>query len=935
MPDNGEGNGGGSHELDFASRINTMGGYYNIMDSAINAALITVMSGKSLNINRKALLYIVMFASVSEIKDFIRWFLGRIRENGYGYVTDFYRYIQTGEFKRNFIQMVKTFKYLISMKYLKRRIETPLTLCQEKEAEIFDCVKPTTLHIGDNHQVLDAILSYIDADPSRGSYMYKIIKTATTNLQDRIDKILIYNIRLTFQNIKVSFKTSVFAEYTSTKDKKVDSLDNTNRMIMTRTYKEDNDEIELFEPDIVSKRVAFTTLAHLIDNAQISELLRSHRDKFEHIAKNLGEFEPVTKFAEMSCKQKNVSPQTMIRSFDYVYSDCYENKNANFLLAELLVLLYYGNFDVRFTEDEIYLDKLSMSILYKTLRSWDMTKCEFSSTFASSHEQKIETLIKQYKQTFDAEFSKITKFDPSNVKIKPDVTFDLNVCVLADKSQSDTCKKPLPDLPQTNDDDEAGDYTEKKTNKFCCEDDQDIVPETEITRDVVKMWNTHLYDTIIKSYMDKKVNAHNVTVYTLKIGEHIEEKEVPNPDYLAYMHKKDMFESMSVGKRGVSSGKKQDSDTEKKRDDEHDDHISLAANFMMGMGLHNVPPQTIKKKIVKPVVIATKEGTVMKRLDTLYLRKQDNTRLCTILKNFSECSEIFDDLCISKKLGIMLYGVPGTGKSSTIVAIATYLNYDIYYISLNGVNKNSQLKMLFDHVAKNCSKRGLMVFEDIDAQTDVVHKRTTMIRTETDGEQIIKIKTESLDEASLSVYGADNKKNDDLDLSFFLNNLDGTLSQQDMAYVMTTNHLEKLDPALYRKGRIHAMIHLKKCDRFQISCIFAKIFKKSIDEDVLEKIPENIYTPAEVIQHFLENIHNIDMTDQQIVNGLDETKNEFAEKNALLEQNIKQGIVQGILPMGIKSCSPSDSQDQTSKTDDPVTEKPESMENNDAMNDSR
>jgi broad-specificity NMP kinase len=422
--------------------------------------------------------------------------------------------------------------------------------------------------------------------------------------------------------------------------------------------------------------------------------------------------------------------------------------------------------------------------------------------------------------------------------------------------------------------------------------------------DTVKYWNTYLYESIIKKYVDKKVNVHNVTVYTLKINEQVEEIEVPNPDYQAYIHKKEMFDQI-INKHPETAGNATDtksdehpendankSDTDKKKKRSHIHHSG--ADFMIGMGLHNVPPQTIKKKNIKYVVSSNKEGTVLKRLDTLYLRKTDSIRLHTILKNFSEHTNIYEDLCISKKLGIMLYGVPGTGKSSAIMAIATHLNYDIYYVSLNGVNKNSQLKLIFDFVAKNCSKRGLMVFEDIDAQTNVVHKRTIVVQKECKEGYDTQIISESLDESDLSVHSMDSKKNDDLDLSFFLNMLDGTLSQQDMVYVMTTNHLERLDPALYRKGRIHAMIHLKKCDQYQISCIFEKIFKKQIDSEVLAKIPEDVYTPAEVIQHFLENIHNIDMSDQEIIDGMAESQSEYNEKSAMIEANIRKGLISGV-----------------------------------------
>ncbi len=82
-----------------------------------------------------------------------------------------------------------------------------------------------------------------------------------------------------------------------------------------------------------------------------------------------------------------------------------------------------------------------------------------------------------------------------------------------------------------------------------------------------------------------------------------------------------------------------------------------------------------------------------------------------------------------------------------------------------------------------------------------------------------------------------------------------------MVYIMTTNHIDRIDPALYRKGGIHVIIQPKKCDRHQIANIFEKIMKQKINYDVLETIHGDTFTPAEIIQHLMENINNIDMTD--------------------------------------------------------------------------
>src|SRR5207253_2545101 len=57
-------------------------------------------------------------------------------------------------------------------------------------------VQKTVLKINNNYQVLDAVLSHIDENPNNGSYKYKIIKTETINLHERIDKVLIYDINV-------------------------------------------------------------------------------------------------------------------------------------------------------------------------------------------------------------------------------------------------------------------------------------------------------------------------------------------------------------------------------------------------------------------------------------------------------------------------------------------------------------------------------------------------------------------------------------------------------------------------------------------------------------------------------------------------------------------------------------------------------------------
>jgi ATP-dependent 26S proteasome regulatory subunit len=232
-----------------------------------------------------------------------------------------------------------------------------------------------------------------------------------------------------------------------------------------------------------------------------------------------------------------------------------------------------------------------------------------------------------------------------------------------------------------------------------------------------------------------------------------------------------------------------------------------------------------------------------KNINTLYLRQKDYEVLLNTLNNYKN-NDIFEEFGIPKKLGILLHGVPGTGKTSTILAIGTFLNLDIYYLSLKEVKTNRDLKRLFDKVSKDSIKKGMIILEDIDAMIDIVKKRD---------------KIDSLDKNELLML------DDKLTLEFMLNILDGTLCNDNNIFVITTNHKELLDPALYRKGRIDVDIEFKKCDHYQIKNIFNRIIKREIDNDILNKIETDKYTPAEIIFRCLECFYNKDSYDDKYI----------------------------------------------------------------------
>ncbi|OEL22622.1 AAA-ATPase [Dichanthelium oligosanthes] len=162
------------------------------------------------------------------------------------------------------------------------------------------------------------------------------------------------------------------------------------------------------------------------------------------------------------------------------------------------------------------------------------------------------------------------------------------------------------------------------------------------------------------------------------------------------------------------------------------------------------------------------------------------------------------------KRGYLLYGPPGTGKSTMIAAMANYLDYDVYDIELTSVRTNTDLRKLFIET----TSKSIIVIEDIDCSLDLTGKRKKKKKAEAaeeskDGEK----KDGAETSASKEEERDDDKSSSKVTLSGVLNFIDGLWSAcgGERIIVFTTNHVEKLDPALIRRGRMDKHIEMSYC----------------------------------------------------------------------------------------------------------------------------
>ncbi len=165
-------------------------------------------------------------------------------------------------------------------------------------------------------------------------------------------------------------------------------------------------------------------------------------------------------------------------------------------------------------------------------------------------------------------------------------------------------------------------------------------------------------------------------------------------------------------------------------------------------------------------------------LDTVFVDKAIKDRLVERFTWFLGAEEWHTSRGIPWKLGIVLHGPPGTDKTSLIHALASDFGFDIKYIkSLQGLGE----------AFRTGGRNDLFVIEDIDTIAGSLRREA---RREDGGEAA----GEALSRGSA--------------LHEILNSMDGMQTPDGIKFIVTTNHIGRLDPAIVRPGRIDDVIEV-------------------------------------------------------------------------------------------------------------------------------
>ncbi|KAI3979072.1 hypothetical protein MKX01_016247 [Papaver californicum] len=278
------------------------------------------------------------------------------------------------------------------------------------------------------------------------------------------------------------------------------------------------------------------------------------------------------------------------------------------------------------------------------------------------------------------------------------------------------------------------------------------------------------------------------------------------------------------------------------------------------------------------------------------------------LKKFVSRKEFYTRVGKAWKRGYLLYGPPGTGKTSLIAAIANYLGFDIYDLELTSVRNNQDLRELLI----STSSKSIIVVEDIDCSLDLENR-------ESNNKQGAGGDSES-DTDKNTKNGVSN-----VSLSGLLNFVDGLWSPcaGERLIIFTTNHKEKLDPALLRAGRMDKHILLSYCNIESLKVLtrnYLRIQEHELMNEVEDLLRDIQITTADVAECLMSFDENPDMGMRNLVaemqkrlllqnlQGSEETK--MRPSNKEIQNTEKKMIDDGNESDGYESADESDSCDE-------------------------
>jgi chaperone BCS1 len=211
------------------------------------------------------------------------------------------------------------------------------------------------------------------------------------------------------------------------------------------------------------------------------------------------------------------------------------------------------------------------------------------------------------------------------------------------------------------------------------------------------------------------------------------------------------------------------------------------------------------------------EGYSPRGLASVVLQAGEKEYLLEDVAQFRGSKGRYEQLGVPYHRGYLFYGPPGTGKTSLVSALAAHFGLSIYVINLAEFNDRSLMRAV-NQVPAN----SVLLFEDMDCMRGSQSRDVLDLGAAKSG-----MPSGTKESASTANV---------VTLSGLLNVLDGFHAPSGVMFVMTTNHVEKLDPALLRPGRIDYKLFLGKASDQQKVELYRRFFPDASEQEARDFI---------------------------------------------------------------------------------------------------
>lgn len=224
--------------------------------------------------------------------------------------------------------------------------------------------------------------------------------------------------------------------------------------------------------------------------------------------------------------------------------------------------------------------------------------------------------------------------------------------------------------------------------------------------------------------------------------------------------------------------------------------------------------------------------------DSMVFDRSISEKLVEDVRDFLQSREWYARMNIPYRRGYLLHGPPGCGKTSFCHALASKLQLDICLLDLSDTNLSDSI---LAGLMRNAPLRSLVILEDVDS----------VLLIPKNGE----------------------KRRSSVSFAGLLNAIDGILSQEGRIFIMTTNHIDMLDPALLRPGRCDVKIPFSKATHEQLATMFLRFFPEGQDNAIrfADSLPSGKLSMAQVQGHLLKHRHSESKAVEEASQILEET----------------------------------------------------------------